>query len=206
MVKFWGGKRGVIHSGIFDENVCTAFFLLCSIWAVGSSGLVCKVWRHYGVVQQELPDYYPKICFTLNQIWTGTKSKEISQFYFWHKNMKNSLKKPYLVWKNSMGNFIVAFLCNFWLFLLSSIECQFFRLQRALDIDCSKHFDSSKKLLAKTFEAKYLPLEGQISRKEKNHHWSILIEIFLDNKNIQGENRIQHIVIWVMHPLKMEHV
>jgi len=36
-----------------------------------------------------------------------------------------------------------------------------------LDIDCSKHFDSSKKLLAKTFEAKYLPLEGQISRKEK---------------------------------------
>ena len=58
----------MIHSGIFDENVCTAFFLLCSIWAVGSSGLVCKVWRHYGVVQQELPDYYPKICFTLNQI------------------------------------------------------------------------------------------------------------------------------------------
>ena len=141
--------------------------------------------------------------------WTKMNQIKLSRNYdliFDFENVTNSLKKHCLVKINSIYNFIMAFLCNFWPFLLSWIECQFFRLQRALDIDCSKHFDSSKKLLAKTFEAKYLPLEGQISRKEKNHHWSILIEIFLDNKNIQGENRIQHIVIWVMHPLKMEHV
>ncbi len=53
MVKLGGGKRVVIHSGIFVENVVPPFFTLF-VWAVGNSGLVCKVWRHYGVVQRRI--------------------------------------------------------------------------------------------------------------------------------------------------------
>ena len=52
MVKLGGGKRVVIHSGIFVENVVPFFTLF--VWAVGNSGLVCKVWRHYGVVQRRI--------------------------------------------------------------------------------------------------------------------------------------------------------
>ena len=49
MVKLGGGKRVVIHSGIFVENVVPPFFTLF-VWVVGESSLVCYVWRLFGVV------------------------------------------------------------------------------------------------------------------------------------------------------------